>query len=50
MAGFTQMGWITEYRGFHVNACYLRFPEEEVQSADYPVQSGRGDLTLPTTH
>ena len=49
IAGFTRMGWITEYRGFHLNACYLRFPEKDVQSA---VSSAirRGELTLPTTH
>ena len=47
--GFTRMGWITEYRGFHLNACYLRFPEKDVQSA---VSSAirRGNLTLPATH
>lgn len=49
IVGFTRMGWITEYQGFHLNACHLRFPEEDVQSA---VSSAirRGNLTLPATH
>jgi hypothetical protein len=49
IAGFTRMGWITEYQGFHLSACYLRFPEEDVQSM-ISRAIRQGDLTLPTTH
>ena len=46
---FMQCGWIREYRGFHVDAWYLKLPEKEVQPLiTTAVQQGR--LQLPITH
>ena len=49
MTPFVRRDWISLYRGFQVNACRLRFPEEEVQALiTQGIRSGH--LTLPMVH
>lgn len=46
---FTRINWISEYRGFRLNACVLQFPEKEVQVAITGAIRA-GHLKLPATH
>jgi hypothetical protein len=49
VADFIRQGWVKEYRGFQLDAWYLKLPETEVQPfITAAIQQGR--LRLPTTH